>query len=59
MKSNDKKRARLNALRHVLHTLDYTGKDTTRIGETDPLIVGPASALYEAGEHTGRMFPVL
>ena len=28
VKSNDKKRARINALRHVLHTLDYTGKNT-------------------------------
>ncbi len=28
VKSNDKKRARVNALRHVLHTLDYTDKDT-------------------------------
>ena len=59
VKSNDKKRARINALRHVLHTLDYTGKNAGRIGETDPLIVGPASDVYEAGERTGRMFPVL
>jgi polyphosphate kinase 2 (PPK2 family) len=28
VKSNDKKRARVNALRHVLHTLDYADKDT-------------------------------
>jgi polyphosphate kinase 2 (PPK2 family) len=59
VKSNDKKRARINALRHVLHTLNYTGKNPGRIGQTDPLIVGPASDVYEAGERTGRMFPVL
>ena len=59
VKSNDKKRARINALRHVLHTLPYTNKNTDRAGETDALIVGPASDVYEAGEHTGRMFPVL
>ena len=59
VKSNDKKRARINALRHVLHTLPYTGKNVDRVGETDTLIVGPASSVYEAGENTGRMFPVL
>jgi hypothetical protein len=59
VKSNDKKRARINALRHVLHSLDYTGKNVGRVGDTDPLIVGPASSVYEAGEHTGRMYPVL
>ena len=59
VKSNDKKRARINALRHVLHSLDYTGKNVGRVGETDALIVGPASSVYEAGEHTGRMYPVL
>ena len=59
VKSNDKKRARINALRHVLHSLDYTGKNVGRVGETDGLIVGPASSVYEAGEHTGRMYPVL
>ena len=59
VKSNDKKRARVNALRHVLHTLDYADKDTTRIGETDPLIVGPAASVYETGEHTGKQYPEL
>ena len=59
VKSNDKKRARINALRHVLHTLPYTGKNFDRVGDTDTLIVGPAQAVYEAGENTGRMFPVL
>ena len=59
VKSNDKKRARVNALRHVLHTLDYTDKDTTRIGDTDPLIVGPAASVYETGENPDRAFPTL
>jgi polyphosphate kinase len=59
VKSNDKKRARVNALRHVLHTLDYAEKNVTRIGETDPLIVGPASTVYEKGENPGRQFPAL
>jgi Uncharacterized conserved protein len=29
VKSNDKKRARLNAMRYVLHSLPYTGKDVS------------------------------
>ena len=53
IKSNCKKRARLNALRYVLHKLPYTNKDTTRIGNLDPLIVGRANVVYERGEHQG------
>jgi polyphosphate kinase len=44
IKSDCKKRARLNAMRYVLHTLPYTGKDPDRIGPLDPLIVGRANA---------------
>uniref|UniRef100_D5X657 ADP/GDP-polyphosphate phosphotransferase n=1 Tax=Thiomonas intermedia (strain K12) TaxID=75379 RepID=D5X657_THIK1 len=51
VKSNDKKRARLNAMRYVLHSLPYTGKDVTRIGEVDNLIVGRANFIHERGEH--------
>lgn len=32
VKSNDKKRARLNAMRHVLASFDYTGKDVELVG---------------------------
>jgi polyphosphate kinase len=59
VKSNDKKRARVNAMRHVLLTLDYGGKDTDRIGELDPQIVGPPATVYEIGEHVARAFPAL
>lgn len=52
IKSDCKKRARLNALRYVLHTLPYTDKDPERIGLLDPLIVGRAANLYETGERT-------
>ena len=51
VKSNDKKRARLNAMRYVLHSLPYTGKDADRIGEVDNLIVGRANFIHERGEH--------
>jgi len=50
IKSDCKKRARLNALRYVLHTMPYTDKDSDRIGLLDPLIVGRATDIYEMGE---------
>ncbi|MDR2220889.1 MAG: polyphosphate kinase 2 [Methylobacillus sp.] len=51
IKSNDKKRARLNAMRYILHALPYTGKDTEKIGKIDNLLVGRASAIHERGEY--------
>jgi polyphosphate kinase 2 len=53
IKSNCKKRARLNAMRYVLHKLPYTNKDTDQIGNLDPLIVGRANVVYERGEAQG------
>ncbi|WP_299280653.1 polyphosphate kinase 2 [uncultured Tateyamaria sp.] len=40
VRSDDKKRARLAAIRTVLHGLDYTNKDAQAIGETDKGICG-------------------
>ncbi len=40
IKSDCKKRARLNAMRYLLHQLPYTTKDTDQIGAVDPLLVG-------------------
>jgi polyphosphate kinase len=59
IKSNDKKRARIAALRYVLHTLDYADKDPEIAGVPDPLIVGSAASVYEHGEHTDQFFPRL
>lgn len=42
--SNDKKRGRIEAMRHVLNQLDYPDKDGDLVGEPDPLIVGPPTA---------------
>ena len=39
LRSNDKKRARLNAMRYFLCQFSYEGKDEGVIGEVDPLIV--------------------
>jgi polyphosphate kinase len=44
VKSNDKKRARVNAMRHVLSKFDYDNKDHEVVGRPDPLIVGRALA---------------
>jgi polyphosphate kinase 2 len=59
VKSNDKKRARLAAMRHVLSLYDYEEKDTELVGEPDPQILGPASRIFEQGEAVGRQFPPL
>lgn len=50
VKSNCKKRARLNTMRYVLHRLNYDQKDPERIGSVDPLIVGRANVVYEISE---------
>ncbi len=39
IRSNDKKRARLNAMRYLLSKFDYEGRDDAVVGEPDPLIV--------------------
>ena len=50
VKSDCKKRARLNAMRYVLHAIPYENKDLDQIGPVDPLIVGRANVVYERGE---------
>jgi polyphosphate kinase 2 len=57
IKSDCKKRARLNALRYVLHKLPYTNKDLVTVGSLDPLLVGRANVVYERGEH--NVSPIL
>ena len=50
IKSDCKKRARLNAMRYVLHKLPYSNKNLDHIGPMDPLLVGRAHVVYEKGE---------
>jgi len=57
IKSDCKKRARLNAMRYVLYKLSYTNKDIDHIGALDPLLVGRAHVVYERGEK--RVVPLL
>jgi polyphosphate kinase 2 len=53
IKSDCKKRARLNAMRYILHHLPYANKDVARIGQLDPLLVGRAHIVHEVGEKVG------
>ena len=57
IKSDCKKRARLNAMRYVLHKLPYATKEPEHIGMVDPLLVGRAHVVYERGEK--RMGPLM
>ena len=51
IKSDDKKRARLNCIRHFLSVLDYPDKDHHVVGHgADPLLVGNATSMLEAEE---------
>jgi polyphosphate kinase len=47
VKSNDKRRARLEAMRWVLYRASYAGKDDRLVGRPDPLIVGPTPLLAD------------
>ncbi|SMX29102.1 Thymidylate kinase [Pelagimonas phthalicica] len=51
IKSNDKKRARINCMRHFLSTIDYPGKDPELAKFPDPLIVGGASHVIHKSDH--------
>lgn len=51
IKSDDKKRARLNCMRHFLSTLDYPDKDRRIVRAPDPLIVGGAGHVIHRSDH--------
>ena len=51
IRSDDKKRGRLNCIRHFLHHLNYPGKDKKVVSAPNPLVVGPAKEIYERGEN--------
>ncbi|WP_084493547.1 polyphosphate kinase 2 [Brackiella oedipodis] len=54
VKSDDKKRARLNAIRYVLFNVDYDNRDTKAIGKLDPLIIGRSNLVYEHSERAKK-----
>ncbi len=51
IKSDDKKRARLNCMMHFLNSLDYPGKDLNIVSAPDPLIVNTASHVIHRSDH--------
>jgi len=51
VKSDDKKRARLNTMQHFLASLDYPGKDHTVVVGPDPLIVSAAAHTIGTSAH--------
>lgn len=53
VRSNDKKRGRVEAIRWVLYNLDYPGKNEDVVGIPDPFIVGPPAVVYEHEEAPG------
>ena len=50
VRSDCKKRARLNTIRFVLNQFDYDGRDAMKIGMEDKKIIGRASDIYEPDE---------
>ena len=50
VKSDDKKRARINCMRYVLYKLPYPDKNLKVAVTPDPLIVGRTTDIYEKGE---------
>ncbi|MCS6621566.1 polyphosphate kinase 2 [Roseibacterium beibuensis] len=51
IKSDDKKRARLNCMLHFLDSLDYPDKDLHIAHAPDPLIVGQAGHVIHKADH--------
>ncbi len=51
IKSDDKKRARLNCMQHFLAGLDYPDKDLDVVQGPDPLIVGESAQVIEKDSH--------
>ena len=49
IKSDDKKRARLNCMKHFLYSLPYPDKNNSIVGKPDPLLVG--SSIHVIGDN--------
>ena len=49
VRSDDKKRGRINCMKHFLHNLDYPTKDPSTVGEPDPQLVGTARQMRSEG----------
>ncbi|WP_435205176.1 polyphosphate kinase 2 [Tateyamaria sp. 1078] len=51
IKSNDKKRARINCMKHFLSSIDYPDKDLDVVTPPDPNIVHHADTVVHASDH--------
>ena len=47
VKSNDKRRGRIESMRYVLSHFDYPDKNRDVVGEADPALVGPPDEVLE------------
>lgn len=54
VRSNDKRRARINAIRHVLLNMEYEGKDLDAIGELDANVISSATGSDAAAFLEGK-----
>ena len=59
VKSNDKKRARIEAMRWVLSQFDYPNKDVHVVGKPDSKVIGSPKDVYDEGEGPSTSFPVV
>ncbi len=57
IKSDDKKRARINCMRYVLHQLPYPNKNHDVVQTPDPKLVGRPQDIYEKGERPISLRP--
>ena len=53
IKSDDKMRARINSIRHVLNLLPYHGKDTNVVYAADPWIIASADEVFDVKGKSG------
>ena len=59
IKSNDKKRARLEAMKHVLAQYDYPQKNAKIASKPDKKIVGSPTKISDEGERPAGEFPLM
>jgi polyphosphate kinase 2 len=58
VRSNDKRRARLEGMRYVLSRFRYEGRDDNLVSKPDPLVLGGARLLRDGSERSGRLTAV-
>ena len=56
--TNDKRRARLEAMRFVLSQFRYEGRDDELVSRPDPLVIGGAHLLRDGSERSSRLTAV-